>query len=190
MYPELWVMPGTGWTLKSYGFMMMVGFLSAVYIGMRRAMRVKCDPDAILNIAFISLMSGVVGSRVFFVIHYWEESFADTPNPWLAAINITQGGLEFLLHLLELLAQRDRQPSRGMRLCQHGVEFESSATGISGPPQLTGIAVVIHEEVRVAVGQTGVGQRKSWILADRLFEHFDGVADRLPVGLIEVLAPA
>ncbi len=96
MYPELWVMPGTGWTLKSYGFMMMVGFLSCVYLAMRRAMRVKCDPDAVLNVAFVALISGVIGSRVFYVVHYWKDSFADTANPWFAAVNLTQGGLEFL----------------------------------------------------------------------------------------------
>ncbi len=96
MYPELWVMPGTGWALKSYGFMMMVGFLSGVYLAMRRCIRVKCDPDALLNCAFLALIVGVIGARIFFVIHYWDEGFADAPNKFLAVINITQGGLELL----------------------------------------------------------------------------------------------
>ncbi len=89
-------MPGTGWTLKSYGFMMMAGFLSAVYLAMRRCMRVKADPDAMLNCAFVSLVVGVIGARIFFVIHYWDESFANAANPLLAMVNLTQGGLEFL----------------------------------------------------------------------------------------------
>lgn len=89
-------MPGTGWTLKSYGFMMMAGFLSAVYFAMRRAMRAKTDPDEILNIAFYALVSGVIGSRIMFVWHYWDESFADAPDRFWAIINLTRGGLEFL----------------------------------------------------------------------------------------------
>lgn len=89
-------MPGTGWTLKSYGFFLMVGFLSAVWLAMRRAMKVKCDPDVVLNCSFISLVVGIGGSRIFYVVHYWKESFADQPNPLLSAFNITQGGLEFL----------------------------------------------------------------------------------------------
>ncbi len=96
MHPELWVMPGTGWSLKSYGFMMTVGFLSAVYFAMRRAVKVKCDPDVVLNCAMISLVVGIVGARIFFVVHYWNDSFAHLPNPIMAALNITSGGLEFL----------------------------------------------------------------------------------------------
>ncbi len=103
MLPELWTMPGTGWTLKSYGFMMTVGFLSGVYLAMRRAMRVKCDPDVVLNCSLIALFSGVVGARIFYVLHYWNESFADIGGALpraMAIINITQGGLEFIGGLL------------------------------------------------------------------------------------------
>lgn len=89
-------MPGTGWALKSYGFMFMVGFLSATYLAMRRCLRVKCDPDAILNITMVALFAGVIGARVFFVIHYWDENFANSRNVLLDVINLTQGGLEFL----------------------------------------------------------------------------------------------
>ncbi len=96
MHPELWTMPGTGWTLKSYGFMLTVGFLSAVYMAMRRAQKVKCDPDIVLNCAFISLVAGILGSRLFFVVHYWDEQFAALPNPWLQVFDLTRGGLEFI----------------------------------------------------------------------------------------------
>ncbi len=89
-------MPGTGWPLKSYGFMMMLGFLSGVYLAMRRAMRVKSDPDTVLNCAIIALFAGVAGARIFYVIHYWNDYFAFRRD-WLTAVfNITQGGLEFL----------------------------------------------------------------------------------------------
>lgn len=96
MLTDLWIMPGTGWTLKSYGFMMMVGFLSSVYLAMRRATRVKCDPDVVLNCSFIALLVGIAGARIFFVVHYWKENFAFRENPMWAALDFTQGGLEFL----------------------------------------------------------------------------------------------
>lgn len=96
MHPELWTMPGTGWTLKSYGFMLTVGFLSAVYLAMRRAQKVKCDPDIVLNCSFISLVTGIIGARLFFVVHYWDELFAAHPNPWFQIFDLTRGGLEFL----------------------------------------------------------------------------------------------
>lgn len=95
MHPELVTLPG-GFTVKTYGFMMMVGFLSAVWLAMRRARRVKVDPDVVLDLSFLALLFGVGGARIFYVIHYWKTQFADAPNRFLAAIDITRGGLEFL----------------------------------------------------------------------------------------------
>ena len=95
MRPELWTIPGLDWSIKSYGFMMMCGFLIAIWFAMRRAMRVKADPDMILNIGFVSLLCGVGGARLFFVIHYWESNFATAANPLWEALKITSGGLEY-----------------------------------------------------------------------------------------------
>ena len=95
MHPELWRIPGVGWPIKSYGFMLMCGFLVAIWFAMRRGTRVKADPDLVLNLGFVSLICGVAGARAFFVAHYWRSIFATTDNPLLAAINITSGGLEY-----------------------------------------------------------------------------------------------
>jgi len=95
VYPELFTLPG-GFTIKTYGFCFMLGFLSFVWLAMRRAARVKADPDRMLDICFLCLIFGVAGSRAFYVIHYWTPQFADAPNRLLAVIDITEGGLEFL----------------------------------------------------------------------------------------------
>ncbi len=95
MHPELFTLPG-GFSIKTYGFFMMVGFLSGVWLAMRRAERVKADPDVVLDISLLCLLFGVGGARVFYVIHYWETQFADAPNRLMAVIDITSGGLEFL----------------------------------------------------------------------------------------------
>lgn len=94
MHPELFTLPG-GYTIKTYGFFMMLGFLSGVWLAMRRAQRVKADPDVVLDLGFLSLLFGVGGARVFYVIHYWPQ-FADAPNLLLAIVDVTKGGLEFL----------------------------------------------------------------------------------------------
>ncbi|UCE59598.1 MAG: prolipoprotein diacylglyceryl transferase [Phycisphaerales bacterium] len=96
MHPELFTLPVFGITVKTYGFCLMVGFLSAVWLAMRRAERVKADPDCVLDLSFLALVFGVGGARVFYVVHYWKTQFADVRNPLLAAIDIRQGGLEFL----------------------------------------------------------------------------------------------
>jgi len=104
MYPELFRLPIVGYPIKSYGFMLMVGFLTAIWFAMRRAERVKGDPDLILNLGFVALICGVVGARVFYVAHYWKTQFAPQPNPLLAAINLTAGGLEYYGGLLCAIA--------------------------------------------------------------------------------------
>ena len=92
MHPELWTIPGLGWPIKSYGFMLMCGFLVSIWFAMRRAQRVKADPDLVLNLGFVSLICGVVGARIFFVAHYWKTTFASAEHPIREAINITAGG--------------------------------------------------------------------------------------------------
>jgi phosphatidylglycerol:prolipoprotein diacylglycerol transferase len=95
MHPELFSLPG-GFTIKTYGFCLMIGFLSAVWLAMRRAARVKADPDRVLDISFFCLLFGVGGARAFYVIHYWTPQFSDASNRFLAVIDITGGGLEFV----------------------------------------------------------------------------------------------
>ena len=94
MHPELFTLPG-GYTVKTYGFFMMLGFLTGVWLAMRRAERVKADPDVVLDLGFLCLLFGVGGARVFYVVHYWPQ-FANESNILLAIVDVTKGGLEFL----------------------------------------------------------------------------------------------
>lgn len=95
MHPELVSLPG-GFSIKTYGFFLMLGFLSAVWLAMRRAQRAGANPDVTLDVAFLCLLFGIGGARAFYVIHYWKTQFADAKNQLLAIIDITNGGLEFL----------------------------------------------------------------------------------------------
>ncbi len=98
MYPTLFKIPYLpDWLadVKSYGVMMMIAFLSGIWLAVRRAMRSQADPDMVLNLGFISLIFGVAGARAMFVIHYWETRFANTPNPIAAIFDVRAGGLEF-----------------------------------------------------------------------------------------------
>lgn len=93
MNPELFKIPWINYGIKSYGFMMMIGFLTGIYWAARRASKTRSNPDLVLNLGFIALVFGVVGARLFYVAHYWERTFAG--KPWTAAIDVTAGGLEF-----------------------------------------------------------------------------------------------
>ncbi len=93
MWPTLFKIPIILLPIRSYGFMLMIGFLGGTWWAARRAARVKCDPDMVVNLGFIALVASVVGSRIFYVVHYWDEHFAGR-GLW-AVIDITAGGLEF-----------------------------------------------------------------------------------------------
>lgn len=95
MHPELFRIPFLDHPVKSYGAMLTLGFLSGVWLSIRRAERMKCDPDLVLNLGFICLVCGVFGARLFYVLHYWESTFSRQPNPIWAALNCTAGGLEY-----------------------------------------------------------------------------------------------
>ncbi len=94
MHPVILNLP-LGISIKAYGLMMMLGFFAATWWAMYRAQKVKADPDVILNLGFISLISGIVGARLFYVWQFWEKDFAHASNRLLAAINVTAGGLVF-----------------------------------------------------------------------------------------------
>ena len=72
MHPDLFTLPIIGVSIKTYGFFLMVGFLSAVWLSMRRAQRVKANPDTVLDLSILCLLFGVGGARLFYVVHYWN----------------------------------------------------------------------------------------------------------------------
>lgn len=96
MHPELFTLPVLGISIKTYGFFLTIGFLSAVWMAMKRAARVHVDPDRVLDLGFLGLIFGVGGARLFYVMHYWKTDFANSDNVLFRIIDIRQGGLEFL----------------------------------------------------------------------------------------------
>ena len=92
MYPELFEIPFIHVTVKSYGLMMVIGFLAAVSLIRRLSRDFTPDPQLITNAALYSLVGGVVGARLFFVAHYFDR-FRESP---IEVFFIWQGGLELL----------------------------------------------------------------------------------------------
>ena len=92
MYPELFELPFTSLTIKSYGLMMVLGFLAAVFVIRRLSRDITPDPQFITNASLYTLIAGVVGSRLFYVVHYFDRFRGDL----LSVFAIWQGGLELL----------------------------------------------------------------------------------------------
>ena len=92
MYPELFEIPFTNLTVKSYGLMMVIGFLAAVFVIRLLSRDITPDPQYITNASLYTLIAGVVGSRLFYVLHYFDRFRGDL----LSVFAIWQGGLELL----------------------------------------------------------------------------------------------
>ncbi len=92
MRPELFEIPFLGITIKSYGLMMVVGFAVALYIARRLSRTIPDGPNHFANAALYTLVGGVIGARLFYVIHYYDSFRGD-----LASIfAVWHGGMEFL----------------------------------------------------------------------------------------------
>jgi len=92
MHPEFFTIPFTTLTVKSYGLMMVIGFLCAVFLIRKLSKNITPDPQYIINAALYSLIAGVFGARLFYVVHYFDNFKGDL----LSVFAIWQGGLELL----------------------------------------------------------------------------------------------
>jgi len=92
MHPILFEIPLVHVTIKTYGMLMVIGFLLAVVLMRRMMRRVGEDPEKVTNMALYALISGVVGSRIFYIVHHLKQF----QGRWLDVFAVWQGGLEFL----------------------------------------------------------------------------------------------
>ena len=92
MYPKLFKIPFIDWSVPTYGLMMVIGFLFAVYLIRRLSRDITPNLEFITNACLYSLIAGIIGARLFYVIHYFDQ-FRGRPASVFA---VWHGGLEFL----------------------------------------------------------------------------------------------
>ncbi len=83
--------------IYSYGTMLALGIAAAV-IGMRRLFKERGYPEEKLyDLVLVAVISGIIGSRLFYVLLYAWDAFRE--NPWLF-LRLHEGGLVFYGSLL------------------------------------------------------------------------------------------
>ena len=55
-------------TVYSYGLSLVAAFLAASFLAQKQAVLEGIDPQAIFNLLFLSFLSGIIGSRLLYVI--------------------------------------------------------------------------------------------------------------------------
>jgi phosphatidylglycerol---prolipoprotein diacylglyceryl transferase len=93
LYPELFNIPFTELSVKSYGMMMVFGFLSAMFVIRRLSVGMGENAEHITSAALYSLICGVIGARIFYVVHYWDQFRG---RGLLEIFAVWKGGLELL----------------------------------------------------------------------------------------------
>ena len=89
---------GLGAPLRIYGYglMLVLGFLTGIWLARWRAGRFGENPHKVSTLGLLALVGGVVGARLAYVIEKWDEfrplAGGQRDTLW-AMINITSGGL-------------------------------------------------------------------------------------------------
>ena len=81
MFPELFRIPGLDWPINSYGFSIMVGFLLASWIAVRRGKPLGLNSDFILDVGIIGMIFGILGAKVNYLLQYHKEFSGDAGLP-------------------------------------------------------------------------------------------------------------
>jgi phosphatidylglycerol:prolipoprotein diacylglycerol transferase len=84
MYPEPLRFLGITF-IRSYGLLLALSFLLGVALAIKRAKKAGLDPNLIIDLSFVVLVSAIVGSRFFYVIYHLDEfssNFLDIINPF------------------------------------------------------------------------------------------------------------
>ena len=91
---DYWPFIPHGWPIFSYGFCIMMGFLTALFIATRRARNVGISSDDVVDLAFWAFLSGIIGARVFHVIEFRAHYFGPGRSIW-QVFAFHKGGLVF-----------------------------------------------------------------------------------------------
>jgi phosphatidylglycerol:prolipoprotein diacylglycerol transferase len=76
MHPEIFKLGPLA--IRAYGLMLFISFLVGLFYVRSRARFKGVDPDFTVNLAFLVIVAGVLGARLFYVLYHWSE-FAGSP---------------------------------------------------------------------------------------------------------------
>lgn len=75
--------------LRSYGFLLAIGFLIGTWMVLRDGRSRGMDPDKLLSQVFVVLVAGILGARLFYVLGHLDSFQSE---PW-RALFLWEGGL-------------------------------------------------------------------------------------------------
>jgi phosphatidylglycerol---prolipoprotein diacylglyceryl transferase len=89
MMRVLFRVPGLNITFYGFGVMLALGVVAGVLLARFRFRREGLDPERVYDLAIITILAGLIGARLFYVVEYWGE----TVNSWIEVFRIWEGGI-------------------------------------------------------------------------------------------------
>jgi len=87
MYPEVF-----HWGflhVRTYGLMLAIAFLVGTWIALKEAERRQLDPDRLVTVVLVTLVTSVLGARLMYVLEHVDEF----RHEWGSVLAVWQGGL-------------------------------------------------------------------------------------------------
>jgi len=85
--------------IRAYGFMLAISFLLGIWLATQRAKKKNIDPNQVLDLSVLIIISAIVGSRLLYVLFHLDEfrgHWLDTINPFQSNGQIGIAGLTML----------------------------------------------------------------------------------------------
>ncbi len=90
MYPKLISLDG--FFLPTYGLLVALGFLAALWMARRLAVRSQLDPEAVTNLGVYCAVAGLLGAKVMMLLFDWNY-YASHPGEILTLRTLQAGGV-------------------------------------------------------------------------------------------------
>jgi phosphatidylglycerol:prolipoprotein diacylglycerol transferase len=97
MHPELFRI--FGFPVRSFGVMIIVGFLAGYWLAARRVERYGMSRSQLADLSVLALIAGVIGARLGWVIQEWphfSQHLGDIPKAWEGGMT-SYGGILFAM---------------------------------------------------------------------------------------------
>lgn len=108
MHPDLFSIGPL--TVHTYGVFVAIGFLAGIFIAIRTGKKAGIDPNKVLDMGFIIIVSGIVGSRIAYIFisfsHYMDNP-ADIFKLWKGGL-VFSGGLVLVIIVTVWYARRNK----------------------------------------------------------------------------------
>jgi phosphatidylglycerol:prolipoprotein diacylglycerol transferase len=88
MYPEIFTIPGTSFSISSFGVMLALAFLSGAKIAAYRMREENLDPELAWTLLLYVMIGGIGGSKLYFAIDMWLRE----GQPFLSYL-LSRGGI-------------------------------------------------------------------------------------------------